>query len=180
LKKTTTDRGGLRICLLGAPGTGKTRLAADLRAALQPPDGSALPFTIDDLDDVSAFTPPAAPDSRGLVLLMGLDLPAAAGGEAARDTADRALRTALAQAGVAYQVVYGQGAERTRQALQAWLPAQCAAGAVIDAEAAKAPAGQRKTAWAWTCGNCSDPHCERRLLSDLLATRTAARLGPDY
>lgn len=153
----------LRISLLGAPGTGKTQLAADLLAAL--PVGNQPWFAIDDNPPLPLTSPhPASP-----ALLMGLDLPAQQGSSLEREAADRALRNALAQSGVNYQVVYGQGAERLHnalRALQAWLPASGVAAQ-----------GQRNRAdrWVWACDNCSDPQCERRLLSDLLAARATAR-----
>jgi hypothetical protein len=143
------------VRLLGAPATGKTQLAAQLRAALPA-------FTIDD-DPLPALS--LAPDSYGLVLLMGLDLPAP-GPDAVREAADQALRLTLAQAGMAFQVVYGHGAQRLQnalRALQAGLPQQLAPDR---------PA-KRIGNWVWTCDNCSDPQCERRLLSDLLAARAS-------
>jgi hypothetical protein len=95
-------------------------------------------------------------------LLMGLDLPVPPPLAQLQQAADHAVRQALAQAGINYQVVYGQGEQRLRSALsalQAGLPDASNQG---DAGRAR---------WVWACDNCSDPQCERRLLSDLLAAR---------
>jgi hypothetical protein len=89
----------MKICLLGAPGTGKTQLAGELA-----PHFSA----VVDGDLSQAATADA-------VLVMGLDLPGSAGA----DAADGRLREQLQQAGIPYRVVYGSGPERLRNALAA-------------------------------------------------------------
>ncbi|MBA4329840.1 MAG: hypothetical protein C0428_16565 [Polaromonas sp.] len=80
-----------------------------------------------------------------------------------QQAADRALRDTLAQAGISYQVVYGQGEQRLRSALAALQ----STGQTAEGDASRAH-------WVWACDNCSDPQCERRLLSDLLAARQTA------
>ena len=35
----------------------------------------------------------------------------------------------------------------------------------------KKPARKRPTPWVWSCEKCSDPQCEHRLLTALLAQR---------
>ncbi len=152
----------VHICLLGAPGTGKSQLAAELAKALSAGKNAALAFTIKDNPALPYPGPSAC-----ITLLMGLDLPAPSASGNAQQAGDRALRDALAQAGISYQVVYGQGAERLRSALsalQAGLPG-----------AGKAAEGHARERWVWACDTCSDPQCERRLLSDLLAARQTAR-----
>ncbi len=161
-----TDGVMLHIDLLGAPRTGKTQLAQDLAVALS---GGGCPTAWLAIHDNPPFPArPAIPVAKGLALLMGLDLATSSVASRGQQSADQALRDALSQAGIAYQVVYGQGSERLRsalQALQAWQRA-------VAAPAARPGDGQ--SAWIWSCETCSDPKCERRLLSDLLATRTAA------
>ena len=105
---------------------------------------------------------------------MGLDLPSPDGADLAREreSVDQRLRQALARDNVAYQVIYGVGRERlhnTLNTLAGWLarsPASPTPAANNTDSAAK-----EKTRWVWACDKCSDPQCERRLLSDLLATR---------
>lgn len=144
------------IRLLGAPGTGKTQLAAELAAALSAGKHAALTFTIDDSPALPLRKLPAC-----ATLLMGLDLPAPPALALVQQAADRALRDTLAQSGISYQVVYGQGEQRLQSALSALQ------GAGVTAEEQGSHAG-----WVWSCDNCSDPQCERRLLSDLLAQRS--------
>ena len=98
---------------------------------------------------------------------MGLDLPAPAGIAAAQEAGDQQLRSALANAAVPYTVVYGQGPQRLAQALGALQ-------ALLDGGKPSAPVagGRARKPWVWACDTCSDPGCERRLLSDLLASRS--------
>jgi nicotinamide riboside kinase len=97
-----------------------------------------------------------------LTLLTGLDLPWVAdglqrAGPQVRDEVDALTRKALADAGVAYRVVYGQGSERVANAL-----------AAIDSSFAGQPAaGNRR--WQWNCEKCSDPQCEHRLFTAKIA-----------
>jgi hypothetical protein len=148
----------VHICLLGAPGTGKTQLAAELTAALSAEKHAASVFTVND----NPALPPLDP-SACTTLLMGLDLPAPPASAELQQAADRALRNTLAQAGVNYQVVYGHGEQRLRSALTALRGASSASGEQDS-----------RPRWVWACDNCSDPQCERRLLSDLLAARQTA------
>ena len=94
----------MRIALLGAPATGKTRLARALTqhlAELQ----------------VSDAPPLATLQSQSFdrVLLTGLDLP---GSTPEQQAADATLRAALQQMGVSYGVIYGMGGQRLRAALR--------------------------------------------------------------
>jgi hypothetical protein len=148
----------VHVRLLGAPGTGKTRLAAELTAALSAEKHAASMFTV--------YDNPALPHTDPTVcttLLMGLDLPAPPASEGLQQATDRALRNTLAQAGVNYQVVYGHGEQRLRSALAAL---RGASSASVERDS--------RPRWVWACDNCSDPQCERRLLSDLLAARQTA------
>lgn len=99
-----------------------------------------------------------------LTLVTGLDLPCVADslqrvGPQVREPVDALVRKALADAAVAYRVVYGQGGERVANAL-------AAIGSV--ASASQQAAASRR--WQWNCETCGDPQCEHRLF-------TAAR-GP--
>ncbi len=144
------------ILLLGAPGTGKSRLTTALQRALQA-SGREVRITTADM-------PPLRCAAAGevLTLLMGLDVPTAQ-----QEAADAALRTALSAAGVPYQVLHGQPDERLTVALDAvetlfspdGRPPRLASGVTV------------KKAWVWLCDKCSDPQCEHRLLTDLLARR---------
>lgn len=98
-----------------------------------------------------------------VTLLTGLDLPWVADGlqrdgAHVREPIDAQVRGLLAQAGIAYRVVYGSGQERLRNAL-----------AAIDASLA--PRSEAR-AWVWQCDKCSDPDCEHRLFSRLTASRS--------
>ncbi len=98
----------MKIAVVGAPTTGKTRLAQDLARhlpELQVSDAPA-PETL-------------KPGSYAQVLLLGLDLP---GSTAAQQAADARLRAQLAAAGVSYGVVYGLGPQRLRAALRLIAP----------------------------------------------------------
>lgn len=156
----------LKIALLGVPNSEKSALAAALADAL---NTSGWPAAI-----VLIEKPASAPDlgHHDLVLLMGLmglDLPSSA--RHAREASDQQIRAALAEADMAYRVIYGLGEERLHHALQACsslfrpCPAQ---------PKALAQTGKRASPWAWMCEKCSDPACEHRLLSDLIASRSTS------
>lgn len=162
------------IALLGAAGTGKTRLAGELLAALDKRTAPHPTFLVADNPPLAAVRQARAgalTDPRGFgfdqVLLMGLDLPAPAGSAATQDAVDQHLRLTLANMGVPYTVVYGQGPQRLAHALGALQ-------GLLDGSEPSPPAtgGQARRPWVWACDTCSDPGCERRLLSDLLARRS--------
>lgn len=156
------------IALLGAAGSGKTRLAGALMAALDSRPTPHSTFLIADnpsLAVVCQARAGAPTDPRGFgfhqVLLMGLDLPAPAGLAATQEAVDLQLRLTLANAEVPYTVVYGQGPQRLAHAL----------GALQGLRDGSQAGVQERRPWVWACDTCSDPDCERRLLSDLLARR---------
>lgn len=134
----------MKIAILGAPGSGKTWLAQALhhhRPELQISDN-----------------PPLAtlqPGDVDRILLTGLDLP---GITPSQQETDSALRAALQQAGLAYGVVYGQGAQRLAQALR-----------LITPEDGPAPR------WTGLCEKCADPDCEFRLFTGLKGLKAAGR-----
>lgn len=90
----------------------------------------------------------------------------------AASQADQLLRQALADRGVAYSVLYGSVPERLNQALELIRRQLTQQSKPV----ARPGATTGKTRWVWTCEKCSDPSCEHRLLTDLLARRAAA--GP--
>ena len=163
-----SDRAPLRIAVFGAARTGRSRLVAELLSALastrpQPlvTEGAlssqGLPLlAISPAYDISA----SAPD---LILLTGLDLVAPGALPDQQAAEDARLRQALQAAGLGWRVVYGQGAKRTQNALQAL--AEVApwawAAAVSEAEVGR---WQRLAA---NCEKCGDAACEHRLFTGL-------------
>lgn len=104
-----------------------------------------------------------------LSLLMGLDLPWVSDGffrdsPAVREAIDTALRRELRGAGIGFQTVYGQGTQRLRAALRA-------VGAALGRELLPDDPLLRDGSGRWQCEACSDPDCEHRLFSALLARR---------
>lgn len=104
---TTGHTIGLKIALIGVPGSGKTRLATAITTHLPQ-------HTVADAPDWDALRL----GGFDRILLTGLDLP----GCSAHGTTDHHLRQALAQAGLTYGVVYGSGGHRLRQALRLIAP----------------------------------------------------------
>jgi nicotinamide riboside kinase len=114
--------------------------------------------------------------SYELTLLMGLDLPWVADGlfrdsPALREAVDAALRRELTSAGLPFQTVYGQGDARLQHALRsigtAW-------GEPLVPSDPTWPQGRR----AWNCDKCSDPGCEHRLFTELIAQQRTTQPRP--
>ena len=104
-----------------------------------------------------------------LSLLMGLDLPWEADGlfrdgPGMRAEIDAVLRRELQSAGIAFQTVYGTAEARLQHALRA---VGVLLGRPLVAPDPLLEAGTGR----WTCENCSDPDCERRLFSGLVSRR---------
>jgi nicotinamide riboside kinase len=171
----------LKLALVGAPYTGKSALAAALDEALKTSDCAASASVV----IVPTPLPAASLAGYDVVLLMGLetpvrgpdmgDLPAlTTQRNEVREAADQSIRSALLQAGVPYQVIYGSVEERLAHALAALEPLLKTAGQRLrhSPGALDGPDSAGKTRpWVWVCDKCSDPQCEHRLLSDLLAGR---------
>lgn len=138
----------LNVTLAGAPGSGKSRLAAALTQAL---NKAGWPAAV-------GLADPAMQDNNALILLMGLE-------SQAEDihAADQTIRAALTRAGTVYDVLYGSMEERLAQAL----------GLIEKRLTGADPRSPTKNnrPWIWVCDKCSDPQCEHRLLTDLLAKR---------
>ncbi len=112
----------------------------------------------------------AAQRRMGLTLLMGLDLPWVHDGlfrdsPAVREATDAALRRELQAAGIGFQTVYGQGTRRLQAALRA-------VGAALGRALLPDDPLLRQGSGRWRCEACSDPDCEHRLFSALLAGRS--------
>ncbi len=112
-----------------------------------------------------------------LTLLTGLDMPwqpdgIQRDGEHVRAPVDTLLRQLLQSAGIAFEVIYGQGEQRLQSALHAL---QRHTQQSTDTTNSIAPrvysmpaTGQNSLKkWQWNCEKCSDPDCEHRLFSDL-------------
>lgn len=103
-----------------------------------------------------------------LTLLTGLDLPWVPDGlqrqgPQAREPVDALVRELLRKADVEWRVVYGSGAERAANALEA---------VAAVAPWAWRPEPERPARWQGLCESCGEPDCERRLF-----TRLAERHG---
>ncbi|AOF84233.1 AAA domain protein [Hydrogenophaga sp. RAC07] len=106
-----------------------------------------------------------------LTLLMGLDLPWKADGlfrdgSGMRADIDAVLRQELQSAGIPFQTVYGPAEARLQHALRA---VGVLLGRPLVAPDPLLEAGTGR----WTCENCSDPDCERRLFSGLVSRHAA-------
>ena len=182
----------LKVAVLGAAGTGKTALTRALKQTLTTALSNSLASTgaadaptwyITDESPLQIWLSGQTPqslqaeqtDSTGLQavltqqrgfdhhLLLALDIPAplAAGtahSAAQRQQMDALLRRTLVQTRLPFQVIYGLGEQRLAQALVA-----------LGKTASENGPGRKP--WVWICDKCSDPVCEHRLLSDLLASR---------
>ncbi len=111
--------------------------------------------------------------SYDLTLLTGLDIEWVADGlqrdgPHVRGPVDAQVRELLMQAGVGWRMVYGQGEDRVRSALDAV--------AAVAPWAWSAPASEQDTErWARlqsTCEKCGDARCEHRLFTRLTAPPT--------
>lgn len=124
-------------------------------------------------NDTSLYDAALAAQRRcSITLLTALDLPWVADGlqrdgPQVREPVDALVRAALARGGVPYAVVHGSGPERLANA---W----SAINSIADHAERTGAAGQKdaeSAGWNWPCEKCSDPGCEHRLFTDLLAGR---------
>jgi hypothetical protein len=143
--------------LLGASGTGKTQLAAELASHF---DAVGLRCTLTVINATALLEQQPSHDAT---LLMGLDL----AGASTRDEEDAQLRSLLECAGIAYQVVYGSGPQR----LQSALAALQGAGVLPTSQLRRDAGDGAARAWTWMCEKCSDPGCEHQLFAQLRQAR---------
>ena len=107
----------------------------------------------------------AAQRGYAVTLLTALDLPWVADGlqrdgPHVREPVDARVRAALVGGGLSFSVVHGSGEQRLASAWNA-----------VNAMSAPERNGSR-AGWRWPCEKCSDPACEHRLFSELVARRT--------
>ena len=109
-------------------------------------------------------------------LITGLDLPWVADGlqrdgPHVRGPVDSLVRQALERAAITYRVVYGQGPQRLNNALLALgLHGEDDRARELR-EQAQFTINQGRT--VWQCNECSDPDCEHKLFTGLLAQRSS-------
>ncbi|TAG26041.1 MAG: ATPase [Burkholderiales bacterium] len=111
-----------------------------------------------------------------LTLITGLDMPWQADGiqrdgEHVRAPVDALLRQHLQTAGIAFEVIYGTGEQRTSHALQA-IARQAQSLSTTNSIASRADNTQTSDSndlkrWQSRCEKCSDPDCEHRLFTSL-------------
>ncbi len=163
---------GCAIALLGAPGGGKTALADALRNRFSQRGLSTPVLAIDDA--ASADDELAARRGRLVALLLApeptneptTDPAIDAGAAARRERIDADLRGALIASATPFAVIHGQ--DTGERLANAWTAIHARADA---ADRAAPREGDGDRAWAWGCEKCSDPACEHRLFTDLVARR---------
>jgi hypothetical protein len=174
----------MKVALLGAAGTGKSWLARALtrhwpeHVFLDGPGLDSATMAGATIRTHGANRADGADETHGAqvasephvahwdrVLLMGLDWPAAnqlaAAAQASRRAEDARLRAWLNQTQRAYGVVYGQGPQRLRAAMQLLFPQDI-------------PTHLSQGRWRGPCEKCADPDCEFRLFSALTAQAPGA------
>lgn len=175
----------LNIALLGACPVQLSELAAALNQSAQTLDGQVMLVTAGGADAL-----PAGLSNFNLVLLAGLEAtelletpeaplcaPCRTEPDPAPDheTVDGSIRTALARNAVSYRVLYGTASERLAHALQA---VQSLLPSARQPRQATRAGGLKNQPWVWMCEKCSDPQCEHRLLTALLAQRDSKASTP--
>lgn len=159
----------MNVALLGASVAEVSELAARLRDELHAAGVSAR------LKLVDAAGLEADSARFDVVLLLGLEHLQQ---NATLYAADEWLRASLHQTRVPFQVVCGSHEEKLQQALGA-IYFQVARHGPSRQLALQPPALKQNnpasSTWVWLCDKCSDPECEHRLLSDLLARRQTSR-----
>jgi nicotinamide riboside kinase len=122
-------------------------------------------------DDPSLYADAlAAQAGYAVTLLTALDLPWVADGlqrdgPHVREPVDALVRVALARGNVSYAVVHGRDTERLSSA---WRALNLV---TMSDDVPRADRAAESQSWQWSCDKCSDPACEHRLFSDLVARR---------
>jgi hypothetical protein len=88
-----------------------------------------------------------------------------------RRVVDESIRAALCNAGIAYQVIYGNDEESLVQVMRATENLVGAAPVTALQSQVAPPTIGGAVPWVWLCDKCSDPQCEHRLLTDLIKQR---------
>lgn len=145
---------------MGAQSSGKSWLFRALTRALQA-EGVQHHWVI---SESPASNAPASP--QAITLLMGLDLP---GLGPEQDGEDKRLRQALLKTQTPFTVIYGQGVDRLSNALMAMGLACDTVATGLDRESAQFNINRGRD--VWQCNECSDPACEHKLFTGLLAQR---------
>lgn len=122
--------------------------------------------------DTSLYDSALAAQRRyAITLLTALDLPWVADdmrdGPHARQPTDTLVRAALTSAKLSYAVVHGTGGERLANAWNAIVSIAGNEGRPRT----RARSDAKPASWSWPCEKCSDPECEHKLFSDLIARR---------
>jgi hypothetical protein len=143
-----------KVAIIGAPLTGKTRLALELKQHL---NGWSNPPAIIECTDLSQLS------SVDMTLLMGLDLPTPPslppGQYEHRLQSDSRLREMMRIAQTPFSTVYGLGESRSSSALQA-----------IEHRFNRLVNTPETSGWIWNCGKCSDAQCEHQLFRGLVSS----------
>lgn len=153
----------LNITLLGAVGHDRQQLAEALARSI---GANKWPAKVLETDNTITRS------AEDLILLMGLDK------DVRHDDADTdaSIRSALSTSGMAYAVLYGSPEERHAQALMMVHRRLTEAGKANPSLVTAKSITEKTKPWVWLCDKCSDPQCEHRLLSALLASRTTEPL----
>ena len=144
------------IALIGADDSGKTGLAEALAQRLAQ-RGIAASLVVEPLPGRSIDASTLEVHRDALILFIA---------SASPTPIDDMLRKALMDAKLSFAVVHGEGDE---QLANAWN----AINAAADADDRRPAALESTAAWSWACEKCSDPACEHRLFSDLVARRSS-------
>lgn len=140
----------MRIVIAGAQAECVASLQRDLTPHL-PPSAVCVAW--------SSAIQPHANDVRLLIGLSSTDVPSQA--------VEMQIRTQWAQAGIAFQVIYGEGSELATQARHALARAMQHSNPAWAASLMREEITPR---WQGVCESCSDPDCEHRLFRRLLAS----------
>ena len=141
---------GRVIALLGAEDSGKAALAEALSQRLAQ-RGIAAALVVGPSPEGARETPALEAYRDASILLVASATPKAT---------DDALRSALTGAKLHFAVVHGEGAEQLDNAWRA-----------IGGPAEPDASSEGPARWAWACDKCSDPACEHRLFTELVAQR---------
>jgi hypothetical protein len=148
----------MNIALLGAPATGKTQLARALQRHFQDV------HVVLDAPDPDLVT---AHPAEYIVLVCGMDLidPRSSTTNqwpSDREHTDKQLRQQLQDANMAFQVVYGSGDARLKNALFC-----IARHDTLGQQSLSRP--ELIPSWQGPCERCADADCEHRLFTSLMS-----------